>query len=110
MECPELANRIKKLRPEAEACEIARMCLLVSNIVDNIDDLDDQRLDEACREVGLRLQHASDQHAAMTEELEDLAESDPRKFSSDHIWILIRAIKVQNQILQMYARHHAVDV
>ena len=50
----------------------------------------------------MRLQAATDQHAAMTEELEDLAQTDPRQFSSDQIWILIRAIKVQSQILQMY--------
>ena len=52
--------------------------------------------------MGLRLQAATDQHAAMTEELESLARSDPQRFTPDQIWILIRAIKVQSQILQLY--------
>jgi hypothetical protein len=45
------------------------------------------------------LQLATDQHAAMTQELEDLAASDPSSFSQDQIWVLIRAIKVQSQVL-----------
>jgi hypothetical protein len=111
MECQELAARIKKLQPQAQTGDVARMCLLVQNIVSNLHDLEDEsKLDAACREVGLRLQHAGDQHAAMTEELEALAESDPRQFKPDDIWVLIRAIKVQNQILQLYASYHAIDV
>ena len=61
-------------------------------------------LTQAWREAGLRLQAATDQHAAMTEELESLARSDPRRFTPDQIWVLIRAIKVQSQILQLYRR------
>jgi hypothetical protein len=53
---------------------------------------------------------ATDQHAAMTEELEELAASDPKSFNQDQIWILIRAIKVQSQVLQMYVGHALLDV
>ena len=48
--------------------------------------------------------------AAMTEELERLAASDPERFTQDQIWILIRAIKVQSQVLQMYVGHALLDV
>ncbi len=60
--------------------------------------------------MGLKVQAATDQHAAVTEELEALAASDPEKFSEDQIWVLIRAIKVQSQILQMYVGHPVLDV
>ena len=60
--------------------------------------------------MDLRLQAATDQHAAMTEELECLARSDPQRFSSEQVWILIRAIKVQSQILQLYIGEPALDV
>ncbi len=60
--------------------------------------------------MGLRLQAATDQHAAMTEELESLARSDPRKFSPEQIWVLIRAIKVQSQILELYVGEPSLDV
>ena len=46
----------------------------------------------------------------MTEELESLAASDPKKFSPEQIWVLIRAIKVQSQILQLYVGEALVDV
>ena len=31
-----------------------------------------------------------------------MAGSDPRQFTPEQVWVLIRAIKVQSQILQMY--------
>ena len=60
--------------------------------------------------MSLRLQAATDQHAAMTQELEDLAQSDPDKFSQEQIWVLIRAIKVQSQILELYLGEPAPDI
>ena len=46
----------------------------------------------------------------MTEELESLARSDPREFTPEQIWVLIRAIKVQGQILQLYLGEPVYDV
>jgi hypothetical protein len=46
----------------------------------------------------------------MTEELEELARSDPRRFTPDQIWILIRAIKVQSQVLRLYIGDPACDI
>lgn len=103
MNCQELASRIQRLQPEADARDVARLCLLLTNATDDVDKLTDNHLLTATwREMGLRLQAATDQHAAMTEELESLARSDPRRFTPDQIWVLIRAIKVQSQILQLY--------
>lgn len=111
MNCAQLASRIEQLQPEAEARDVARLCLLLSNAIDSVDQLEDEgTLTDAWHEMGLRLQAATDQHAAMTEELEDLASSDPQKFSPDQIWILIRAIKVQSQVLQLYVGGAPLDV
>ena len=111
MNCTELAQRVSDLQPEAATRDIARLCLLLSNAVDGDDILDNQdKLQETWQEVGLRLQAATDQHAAMTMELESLAKSDPRKFSPDQIWILIRAIKVQSQILRLYVGDPSYDL
>lgn len=111
MNCAELAKRIEKLQPGADTRDVARLCLLLSNGSSSVDTLsDDSRLKRAWKEIGLRLQAATDQHAAMTDELERLAMSDPKKFSPDQIWILIRAIKVQSQILQMYIGETGVDL
>jgi hypothetical protein len=103
MKCTDLASRIERLRPQASARDVARLCLLLSNSCENLSDLnDDQALTEAWKEIDLRMQAVTDQHAAMTDELDSLARSDPQRFSPDQIWILIRSIKVQSQILQLY--------
>lgn len=111
MNCQDLAKHIERLRPEADIRDVARLCLLLVNTTKELDDLqDDQFLTEAWRDVNLRVQATADQHAAMTQELDDLAKSDPKQFTSDQIWVLIRAIKVQSQILQMYIGDDAVTV
>jgi hypothetical protein len=103
MNCQELADQIEQLRPSASTRDVARLCLLVCNAVEDLDQLDDgEKFHKVWQEMGLKLQAATDQHAAMTEELEGLARTDPQKFSPDQIWILIRAIKVQSQILELY--------
>lgn len=111
MKCAELAERIESLQPGADSRDVARLCLLLANSADDVNCYQDEdALTEAWKEVGLRLQAATDQHAAMTEELESLARSDPKKFSPDQIWVLIRAIKVQSQILQLYVGEPALEV
>ena len=111
MNCQELAARIEQLQPGAAPRDVARLCLLLSNEVDQFDALsDDKLLRSTWREAGLKLQAATDQHQAMTEELESLAASDPKKFSPEQIWVLIRAIKVQSQVLQLYVGEALVDV
>jgi hypothetical protein len=111
MTCQELAARIQHFQPGAAPKDVARLCLLLANEVGEFDKLaDDKQLRAAWREASLKLQAATDQHHAMTEELESLASSDPTKFHPDQIWVLIRAIKVQSQILQLYVGEVLVDV
>jgi len=111
MNCQELAEKIQDLQPEATTQDVARLCLLLSNNSAALEELQERhKLRTAWQEVGLKLQAATDQHAAMTQELEELTNSDPEKFTKDQIWILIRAIKVQSQVLQMYVGHPLADV
>ncbi len=111
MNCTELAERIQRFQPAAAPRDVARLCLLLANSVDDVSLLDDEQvLRDAWKEMDLRVQAAADQHAAMTQELEELARSDPKRFAPDQIWILIRAIKVQSQILQMYVGEPLIDV
>ena len=109
--CHDLAARIEQLQPGAMPRDVARLCLLLANYVADLDHLnDEQRLSQAWQEMGIRLQAATDQHAAMTEELEDLARGDPKQFRMEQVWVLIRAIKVQSQILQLYLGQPGLDV
>ena len=111
MNCTELANRIEAHHPDANLRDVARLVLLLVNSIEDIEQLDDDdRLATAWQDVNLRMQANADQYAAMTEEFDNLARSDPKKFTADQIWSLIRAIKVQSQILQMYIGDQTVSV
>jgi hypothetical protein len=103
MNCHELAQRIESFHPAASARDVARLCLLLANSTDDVASLSDEgTLTTAWREISLRLQAATDQHAAMTAELEALSQSDAGELGPDQIWTLLRALKVQSQVLQLY--------
>lgn len=111
MRCQNLAQRIEEIDPEAEVADVARLCLLVSNLVDEVHTLqDDLKMREVYREASLRLQMGVDQHAAVAAELQTLADSDPKQFDREQIWILLRAIKVQSQVLQFYLGGDPIEV
>jgi len=111
MKCRELIERIERIEPNLAPADVARLCLLLINSTDDLDTLaDDANLTTAWQEMTLRMQVATDQHEAMTEELEELGNSDPQKFTQDQIWILLRAIKVQSQILKYYVGYPILDV
>jgi hypothetical protein len=103
MTCHDLAARIEQMQSAAIPREVARLCLLLANYVGDLKELEkEEQLEKAWQEMGLRLQAATDQHAAMTEDLEQLTRIDPSKFTLEQVWVLIRAIRVQSQILQLY--------
>lgn len=103
MTCHDLAARIEQLQPGDLPREVARLCLLLTNYVEDLEELaQGERLSQAWQEMGIRLQAATDQHAAMTADLERLARTDPGQFTLDQVWVLIRAIRVQSQTLQLY--------
>jgi uncharacterized protein YbaP (TraB family) len=111
MTCQELAASVEKLEPGSSPQDVARICLLLANSHGDLEAFKDEaRLRKACQQTSLKLQLATDQHAAMTQELEELAGSDPQKFSQEQVWVLIRAIKVQSQVLQLYVGQPVLDV
>lgn len=64
--------------------------------------LSDSQLLSQCAEVSLQLNAAGDQHAAVADELDSLAATEPCDFSPAHVFTLVRAIKVQSQVLNFY--------
>lgn len=103
MTCSQIVKKIENLRPDAQPVEVARLCTMICSQVEDLSDLENEDYFQSVwEEVNLRLSAASDQHSAMTDELTNLSSSDPRKFSPDQIWTLVRAIKVQSQVLRLY--------
>jgi hypothetical protein len=103
MKCHDLAESIERLQPRVLPCEVARLCLLLCNAVDDLNELkNEERLSRLWEEMIIRLQAATDQYAAMTAELEKLSSANPKELSLDQIMILFRAIKVQSQVIELY--------
>ncbi len=110
MKCTDLAGRIEQLRPAASARDVARLCLLLANSSQNIDQLsDDGALADAWHEADLRMRAATDQHAAITEELERLPLSDLSQLTEKEVAQLIRTLKIQSQVLRLYVGSPAQD-
>lgn len=108
MQINKTLDRLAEFCGHNDESDLLRLALLISLRVDSLSGLDDQALEFHCREVVLQLQSATDQHAAVSEELDQLASTQPCEFSPDHVWTLVRAIKVQSRFLQMYLQKKAV--
>ena len=109
MHCHQLAAEIIRLDAELPPAEVARLCLLILNSRPDPRLLEDAAaLRQQCKAAGFRLKAAADQHAAMTAELEAMCGDGPQRFSPDQIWTLVRAIKVQSQVLELYTDQPAL--
>lgn len=103
MDAQELVDAIAKLRPQYSPAEHLRIALLLSLQYPDLTPLNDEReLERQCLEVTIQLSATSDQHAAVANELDSLATTAPCEFTPDHLWSLVRALKVQSQILNLY--------
>jgi hypothetical protein len=102
MEINDYLNRISAICGHNEPSELLRMAFLISLRVEDLSSLNDESLRRLYNEVTYELQAATDQHAAVSEELDSLADSQPCEFSPNHVWTLVRAIKVQSRCLNMY--------
>ncbi len=105
MDAQQLVNTIAELRPEYAPAEQLRFALLVSLQHPNFDPaLDRDDIDRHCSDLACQLSATSDQHAAVSNELDSLAATAPCEFTPDHLWSLVRALKIQSQILNLYLR------
>ncbi len=103
MKCSDIAIKIEEINPLADARDVARICALICNAVPDRNRLaDSEFLLKTWEEVNLRLQAATDQHAAVNEDLESIVADGAAGFTDAQIGVLARSIKIQNQILQFY--------
>ncbi|MEQ1903504.1 MAG: hypothetical protein ABL888_04920 [Pirellulaceae bacterium] len=111
MICSQLAQLIEARSPTSGPLDVARMTSLLLSCSQDTDLLaNPEQFEIAWSAINMRLQAAIDQHEAMTGELIGLANSDPSKFTADQTWVLIRAIKVQSQLIKMYVGAAVVAV
>ena len=102
MPLSKLIEQIYRQLPKANMRRVACLAMLIcdrdpelsclSNTAEFLDLLD---------EIQLRMQSLDDQHAAVANELDQLASTQPCEFEPKHVWTLIRAIKIQSQFVDM---------
>lgn len=103
MSAQQLVNAIAELRPQYTAAEHLRIALLLSLQNDDLEQLSDaNELERQLIEITIQLSATTDQHAAVAGELDSLAATSPCEFTPEHLWTLVRALKVQSQILNLY--------
>jgi len=109
MTCHELAARLSEMQSDLAPVDVARLTLLILSHCDDTARLaDDGELLAAWQNAAFRLEAASDQHAAVAQELDQLCADGPIQFTPDQLWILLRAVKVQSQILELYTDQPAL--
>ncbi len=103
MTCHELAERLLTIQPSLLPTDVARLSLLILTQVSDARELaDPNQLTTAWKNASFRLESASDQHTAVADELESICSDGPIEFSPDQLWVLLRAVKVQSQLLELY--------
>lgn len=108
MTCHDLAERIAAVRPQLASADVARLCLLILSQCDDSDELaDGAALRHHWNHASFRLQAAADQHAAVAEELEAMCRQHPASLSPEQVATLLRAVKVQSQVLDLYLEQAA---
>lgn len=104
MSAQQLVNAICELRPDYAPAQHLRLALLLSLQHDDTDALiqDAELLERHILEITIQLSASTDQHAAIAGDLDSLAATSTCEFNAQHVWTLVRALKVQSQILQLY--------
>ncbi|KAA1261559.1 hypothetical protein LF1_41090 [Rubripirellula obstinata] len=109
MTCHELAKRLQTLAPELSPIDVARLTLMILTQTSDSDLLSNEsKLMSAWKNASFRLEAASDQHAAVADELDQLCGDGPIEFSPDQLWLLLRAVKIQGQLLELYTDQPAL--
>jgi hypothetical protein len=99
MNLQEIISRTQALRPYAGDEQVVRwvlMMLVCQSAITEETILDCLTFVEQSNRL------MGDQMSAVAEELDSLASTQPREFSPFHIWTLLKAIRVQKQMLDLY--------
>ena len=99
----DLLTQIEQHFPQATLVEQLRLALICCHLGSRESEADwcPSKWQAWLDRAWCQWQAQSDRLAAVAEELDSLAATEPCEFQPAHIWTLIRAIKVQQQALDM---------
>jgi hypothetical protein len=97
-----LVDQLHQKLPNATDRSVACLAMLICDRDPELLCLSDkQSFGCLLEESQLKMQSLDDQHAAVSNELGELASTEPCEFQPKHVWTLIRAIKVQSQFVDL---------
>lgn len=107
----QLYDRVERQFPALDHLSCARLCLLIIR-EHGLDSrqLDKQELQSVGKRLRWKFDQASDQYDAVTAELKSMAASKPSSFGQDQVWTLLRALKIQDQLLKMHIGGELLNV
>jgi hypothetical protein len=99
MTISQFVERVEEILPHQPSWRILAIAqvLWASWEKGTISEIDKQSVTQAM----IRLRSMDEQHAAVAQELDRLASTTPQEFEPSHVWTLIRAIKIQSQIIDL---------
>jgi hypothetical protein len=98
MQLSEIVREVEQsLSSEDPKQVLAVVLLLLQNEAFQIDRTPKNHV----RHAVLKLSSMTEQYGAVAKELESLADTEPCEFDPQHIWTLIRAIKVQSKFVDL---------
>ena len=100
----QLVQQLQALDPALSLADLFRVGHLLTVHADPQQLNNPEYIKATWLEISWRLQAAADQQAAVSEELDAMASTDPQKFQPAQVWTLIKAIKVLSQTLEFYSR------
>jgi hypothetical protein len=99
MQLSEIVREVEQsLHSEDPGQVLAVVLLLLQNEAFQADGSTQNHL----RQAVLRLSSMTEQYGAVAKELDSLADTEPCEFDPQHIWTLIRAVKVQSKFVDLF--------
>jgi hypothetical protein len=102
MNAEHLVHEVQALMPNATRSEVLQVACLVGVETEAGNHQGAAGLPQLVDDVRLRWKAAFDQFSAVSNEMYAIGRFDPCKFSPQQLWALLRSIKVQSQLLQLY--------
>ena len=111
MQLSDLVQQIERVLPGEDPVRIAQLTNLLINSTEYEQVVENEKLFcELIFEMQLRLAASNDQLNGVSIDLHQLCQTDPREFNRDQIWVLLRAIKIQSQVLELFNSESSLSV